>query len=930
MASPELQHAALEELIAGLNPAQREAVNHLEGPLLIFAGAGSGKTRVLTTRIANLIAQRKVWPDRLLAVTFTNKAAREMRERVGRLVQGEGADRMWVGTFHSTAVRILRRDAERLGLPRSFTIFDDDDSRAALRRVLDELRLDPKKYPPPLIANQISRAKNELLGPEQFPDHSYQDEIIRRCYQRYEEILHRSGGLDFDDLIVKVVRLLQTDEEAAERWRDRFRHVLVDEYQDTNHAQYVLVNLIAGQHRNLAVVGDDDQCLVAGTRVTMADGTTRPIEQVRPGDLVLSGYGSGEFRAARVLRAHRSRARGDGIALTTRSGRRLVSTPEHTHFAGRPGVGPAAEPAVVELCAVGGGGTHRLSLAGQRAEGADFGDLLWRTAGAPGVALRARLDRGDPLPFSPATAVEPGMAMFTAAGGRDVVERVEGVRLGGWVHDLDIERTHNYVAEGLVTHNSVYGWRGADVRNILDFEKDYPEATVVHLEQNYRSTQAILDAAYHVIRHNPERAPKRLWTDRVGGERVSAAQLYNEVEEAEYVADEIDRLRRVEGRRYGDFAVLYRVNAQSRSFEDVFGRRRIPYRLVGGVRFWERREVKDLLAYLRVIQNPADTVSFARIVNVPRRKIGPVSVDAVVTASTARGVTVLEALAEPDAIAGLPKAALAPLERFRQQLESLRATVGALPPSELIDQVIDVTGLEGHYSDGTPQGDARLENLQELRGLSEEFDTHADQAEALELFLTEVTLRSDVDAYTEDDDGVTLITLHMVKGLEFPVVFLVGVEENLLPHRRAVEDEKELPEERRLCYVGITRAQDRLYLSCAFRRHLYGQAQPGFPSRFLTEIPQAMLAAPRRGAAPVAPPRSGAYREKLIERQVQPAPTGPPVQRFREGDRVDHPKFGRGVVMKSTLTRTDEELVVRFDAAGVKILNGTIAPLTKL
>jgi DNA helicase-2/ATP-dependent DNA helicase PcrA len=926
MAAPELQHAALQELIEGLNPAQRQAVEHLEGPLLIFAGAGSGKTRVLTTRIANLVAQRRVWPDRLLAVTFTNKAAREMRERVGRLVPD--SDRMWVGTFHSTAVRMLRRDAEKLGLPRSFTIFDDDDSRAALKRVLDELRLDPKKYPPALIANQISRAKNELLGPDRYPDRSYQDEIVRRCYERYETLLLRSGGLDFDDLIVKVVRLLQTDEEASERWRDRFRHVLVDEYQDTNHAQYVLVNLIAGQHRNLAVVGDDDQCLVPGTGVTMADGRVRPIEDVAAGDLVLSGYGAGEFRAARVVRVHRSRARAGGIAIATRAGRRVVSTREHTHFAGHRAAAPAREAALVELCAVGAAGTHRLSVGSQHAVAAEFGDLLRRSAGAPGVTLRARLADRDPLPFVPASAVRPGMAMFTPDGGYDVVERVEQVALGGWVYDLDVERTHNFVAEGLVTHNSVYGWRGADVRNILDFEKDYPEATVVHLEQNYRSTQAILDAAHHVIRHNRERAPKRLWTDRVGGEQVSAAQLYNEIEEAEYVADEIDRLRRVEGRRYGDFAVLYRINAQSRSFEDVFGRRRIPYRLVGGVRFWERREVKDLLAYLRVVQNPADTVSFARIVNVPRRKIGPVSVDAVVTAATERSATVLEVLARAESIPGLPRAALAPLERFRVQLESIRATLGALPPSELIDHVIEATGLEEHYTDGTPQGDARLENLQELRGLAQEFDTHQDLAEALELFLTEITLRSDVDAYAEDEEGVTLITLHMVKGLEFPVVFLVGVEENLLPHRRAVEDERELPEERRLCYVGITRAKDRLYLTCAFRRHLYGQAQPGFPSRFLQEIPQAMLAAPRRGAAPVAPPRGG-YRERMIERQVQAAPAGPPVQRYKEGDRVTHPKFGRGVVMKSTLTRTDEELVVRFDATGVKILNGTYAQLTK-
>ena len=732
MAAPELQHAALDELIASLNPAQREAVNHLEGPLLIFAGAGSGKTRVLTTRVANLIANRKVWPDRLLAVTFTNKAAREMRERVGRLVQG--ADGMWVGTFHHTAVRMLRRDAERLDLPRSFTIFDEDDSRAALKRVLEELRLDPKKYPPGALAGLISKAKNELVDPAGFPVESHRDEIVRRCYERYEKILRRSGGLDFDDLIVMVVRLLRADEEARERWRDRFRHVLVDEYQDTNHAQYVLVNLIAGEHRNLAVVGDDDQ--------------------------------------------------------------------------------------------------------------------------------------------------------------------------------------------------SIYGFRGADVRNILNFKKDYPEAKVVNLEQNYRSTQDILDAAHHVIRNNEERAPKRLWTERLGSDRVQAAQLYNEIEEAEYVADELARLRRVEHRRYGDFAVLYRINAQSRAFEDVFGRRRIPYRLVGGVRFWERREVKDLLAYLRLIQNPADTVSFSRIVNVPRRKIGPVSVEAVVTAAAETGRDVLDVLAEPEAVANLPRPAVAPLERFREQLASLRATLGALRPSELIDHVIDVAGLDGYYDDGTPQGDARLENLRELRGLAEEFDTQTDQAEALETFLTEVTLRSDVDSYTEDDDGVTLITLHMVKGLEFPVVFMVGLEENLLPHRRAVEDPKEMPEERRLCYVGITRAQDRLYLTCSFKRHLYGRSEAAFPSRFLEEIPQALVGAPRRGAAPVAPPRRG-YRERLVERQVQAAPAAPLVQRYHDGDRVRHPVFGLGVVIKSTLTRTDEEVMVRFDGAGLKIMSGTIAPLVK-
>jgi DNA helicase-2/ATP-dependent DNA helicase PcrA len=708
---------------------------------LIFAGAGSGKTRVLTVRIAYLIATHKVWPDRLLAVTFTNKAAREMRSRVESLV-GEPAAKMWVGTFHATAVRVLRREAARLNMPSSFVIFDEDDTRAAIKRVMDDLKLDPKRYPPAALSHAISQAKNELKRPADYPSRSYADEITRRVYEGYQDLLRRSGGLDFDDLIMKLVELLQNDEEALAKWRDRFRHVLVDEYQDTNRAQYVLVNLLAQEHRNVVVVGDDDQ--------------------------------------------------------------------------------------------------------------------------------------------------------------------------------------------------SIYRFRGADVRNILDFRKDYPDAHVVRLEQNYRSSQAILDAAYSVIRRNPERAEKRLWTDRAGGEKVCATQAYNEVEEAEFVADEIERLRKTENRGYSSFAVLYRTNAQSRSFEDVLARRRIPYRLVGGVRFWERREVKDLVAYLRFTSNPRDALSFGRIVSVPPRKIGNVTVDAISAYSREAEADILQLLADPSGVPGLPRAAVAPLQGFRAQLESLRATLGVLRPSELVDQVIEVMNLEQYYKDGTPQGEARLENLNELRGLAEGFDDR-DPVQGLEDFLAEVALVSDVDAYDENGEGVTLITLHMVKGLEFPVVFMVGMEEGLLPHQRALDETEdkvkvdlaanEMAEERRLCYVGMTRAKDRLYLSCAFRRHLYGRSQPAFPSRFLTEIPQALLSAPR-GSAPVAPPRQG-YKERYQERQVQAAPAPPPVQRFATGDRVSHPSFGTGTVVKSTLTRTDEELVVKFDKVGLKILSGLLAPLTK-
>src|SRR5690349_20451069 len=471
----ESQQASIDALLANLNPPQQEAVTHGDGPLLIFAGAGSGKTRVLTARIAYLIASRRVWPDRLLAVTFTNKAAREMRSRVDSLV-GEQAQRMWVGTFHASAVRILRREASRLGITPSFVIFDEDDTRAALRRVLDELRLDPKRYPIPALSQAISQAKSELRRPNDIPNRSYADEVTRRVYDSYEEVLRRSGGLDFDDLIMKLVELYSTDAEALAKWRDRFRHVLVDEYQDTNRAQYTLVNLLAAEHRNVAVVGDDDQ--------------------------------------------------------------------------------------------------------------------------------------------------------------------------------------------------SIYRFRGADVRNILDFRKDYPDAHVVRLEQNYRSSQAILDAAYSVIRRNPERAEKRLWTVRAGGEKVCAIQAYNEVEEAEFVADEIERLRKTEGRKHADFAVLYRTNAQSRSFEDVLARRRIPYRLVGGIRFWERREVKDLVAYLRFCFNPQDALSFARIVSVPSRKIGNVTIEAINSYAREAESDILEILKGTSRVPGVPKTAVGPLQSFRAQIES--------------------------------------------------------------------------------------------------------------------------------------------------------------------------------------------------------------------------------------------------------------------
>jgi DNA helicase II / ATP-dependent DNA helicase PcrA len=881
------------DLLQGLNEAQRRAVEAPDGPLLIFAGAGSGKTRVLTHRIAHLIATGRAAPSEILAVTFTNKAAREMRTRVEQLV-GEGISGMWLGTFHAIGARLLRRDGESIGVPATFVIYDEADRAVALRRASEAAGVDPKRYPPAQIGHAISAAKNELLdaaGYAASPDaRGYLGAQVAKVFTAYEREMSAAGALDFDDLLLKSVQLLRDVEPLRDHYNERFRHVLVDEYQDTNHAQYVMVALLTEQRRNLTVVGDDDQCLLAGTPVTMADGSLRPIEEVRVGDSVRSCYGSGDFRPATVVRTARREASA-GIRITTQAGRTLVSTPEHTHF--------AADP-------------RRCEIASSR------GRLAVRHATS---AVARALDQLG-LPALPAAAVQPGMVMFDEAGGYDVVEAVERVRLERPVHDIDVEPTHNFVAAGIVTHNSIYGWRGADVRNILDFERDHPDATVVTLDQNYRSTQGILDAAHAVIRNNRDRAPKKLWTDAGTGERVQLISVYDEQEEALTICAEIDRLVASEGVSLADCAVLYRTNAQSRALEDVMLRRGMPYRLVGGQRFYERREIKDVLAYLRLISNPRDAVSFGRIVNVPRRKIGDKTVAEIERLARRRGVTPFEAVATllPDA-EGINAGAAAALEGFHRLIEGLRAASTALPLPELVERVLTDTGYREHLRDGTPEGEERWANVTELTGLAAEH-AELEPPAGLTRFLEQVALVSDVDSLDGGGAGVTLITLHQVKGLEFPVVFIAGLEEGLLPHIRALEaGESGIAEERRLTYVGITRAQRRLYLLHAFRRHLHGAPQLAAASRFLDELPKELLDVPVRPGAgvPANPRAAGAVRAALHAHAVRPNPVEVAPQRFAEGMRVGHARYGKGTILKSTMTRSGEEIVIRFDTAGVKI-----------
>jgi DNA helicase II / ATP-dependent DNA helicase PcrA len=627
-----------------LNPPQRQAVTHEKGPLLIFAGAGSGKTRVLTMRIANLIQAGVAEPERILALTFTNKAAREMRARLAAELGGPKPG-MWIGTFHAVATRMLRPHVELLGYKPGFAIFDEDDSKSILKRALTDLELDPRKNTLPPLVEAISKAKSELLRPADITGKAAKDRVLRIVYERYQELSRESNGMDFDDLILNLVHLWREHPVVLEEWRGRFDQVLVDEYQDTNRTQYEMLIQLAGGHRNLTVVGDDDQ--------------------------------------------------------------------------------------------------------------------------------------------------------------------------------------------------SIYAFRGADVRNILGFQRDFPEAKVVKLEQNYRSTQAILDAAHAVIRRNPERSEKRLWTDEGQGRKPVLLLAPDDGEEARFVAAEIAALVENDSHGHSDFAILYRTNAQSRAFERALLEQRIPYNLVGGLRFWDRREVKDVVAYLRFLVNPSDAVSFDRIANIPKRRISDKTVQAAIGAAVDGGTSILEMCGTSTQVPARPEAQEA-LSRFHAEVAPLLVEAATRKPGDLVQLVIRRCNLAEHYDDGTAGAPARLNNLEELREIARGYDRYAPPR-GLERMLTDIALTADLDDLDESRQRVTLITLHMAKGLEFPVVFLTGLEDKLLPHERAFAEPRGLEEERRLCYVGITRARVRLYLTVANIRTLFGKPVSLSPSQFLYDIPSELL-----------------------------------------------------------------------------------------
>jgi DNA helicase-2/ATP-dependent DNA helicase PcrA len=807
-----------DEILARLNEPQREAVSHTSGPLLILAGAGSGKTRVLAHRVAYLVATgTKPW--QIVAVTFTNKAANEMRERIAGLIGEEAAREATIGTFHAICARILRRDGNAIGLSRSFTIYDRADQVAMVKGILRRLDLDEKRFAPAGMLAWIGQRKDELADPATATRQAgnYYDETAARVYEAYQAQLTEDDAVDFDDLLMRAVFLFEQHPAILARYQGRWQQILVDEYQDTNRAQYLLCSLLAAKHGNLAVVGDDDQ--------------------------------------------------------------------------------------------------------------------------------------------------------------------------------------------------SIYSWRGADLRNILDFERDHPTTKVVKLEQNYRSTQTILDAAHAVVSRNEGRKEKKLWTDRGAGTAITLFDAYNEYEEAEFVARQIERLTG-SGRaglsamltaraddesgslRYGEIAITYRINAQSRVLEEAFVRFGIPYQLVGGTRFYERREVKDALGYVRLSRNTSDRVALERVINVPARGIGAKTMEELRASAEARGGTPWDAIERAGENANLSPRSRTALSGFADLVRSFGAIAAVEPPSAIFDAVYERTGLREQLQDGTDDGEERWTNLLELRNHAAEFDELAIP-EGLERFLEEVALVSDQDELEEAPDRVTLITLHAAKGLEFPIVFIVGLEEGLLPHRRALEDDRELEEERRLAYVGMTRAKDRLYLVHANHRSTWGVGAASEPSRFLAELPEELLEADRDAGTPFRrawgaqggwqrrgtdddewlpggyrSPRSrvsdhlrpvnlpdlsapvpigkelDAARERVSRAQYEkgeeldlgsggfaaPSPLAGGAaaeSAWRAGDKVSHRRFGEGIVVTSRLEKGDEWVTVAFPGEGVKELIAAYAGLER-
>ena len=736
----------ISDIIEKLNPAQREAVENTEGPVLILAGAGSGKTRVLTTRIGYLMEDKGVKAENILAITFTNKAANEMRERVEETLQGTDTKEMWITTFHSCCVRILRKSINKIGYNRSFVIYDSPDQVTLIKDCMRELDISDKAFDPKYVLSCISNAKDKLYSPKQFLKLNEGDiskTKVGEIYELYQDRLKRNSALDFDDLIMKTVELLKECPEVLDYYRNKFRYIMVDEYQDTSKAQYELIKLLAKQHQNICVVGDDDQ--------------------------------------------------------------------------------------------------------------------------------------------------------------------------------------------------SIYGWRGADIRNILEFERDYDNVKIVKLEQNYRSTQVILDAANHVIANNTERKRKRLWSDKKEGQLIKIQLAENEIEEGDFITNTISYMKRYEDRDYKDFAVLYRANAQARSVEDALNRAGIPYNIYGGIKFYERKEIKDIIAYLRVIQNPQDDISLKRIINVPRRGIGLRTIEKIEDRASLKEESIYSVLIDIEDNSDISRKARASISEFVDLMSTLRSFTDVYTVSQIIEKVLDVTGYKDELlKEKNNEGEDRLENLEELISVALEFESTSED-KSLEAFLTNVALNAEPDSEEESEDRVSLMTIHSSKGLEFPVVFLAGMEEKIFPIARAIQSmrDSDIEEERRLCYVGITRAKEELFLTLTRKRTLYGRTNPSVASRFIEELPDECIERLNKEQKELSFSKANynildKYTQKYkmnnmnkvqvakkANATIKNTSNESNIDDLKLGAKVHHPKFGLGTVV----ALKGPDVTIAFENQGIKTIN---------
>lgn len=727
----------MNSLVKNMNTEQSEAVRTTEGPLLIMAGAGSGKTRVLTHRIAYLLDEKDVSPYNILAITFTNKAAKEMKARVEQLV-GEEAQVIWMSTFHSMCVRILRRDADRIGIERNFTIIDPTDQKSVIKDVLKNENIDSKRFEPRMFIGAISNLKNELKTPEdaQNEANDYHSQMVATVYKGYQRQLSRNEALDFDDLIMTTINLFERVPEALEYYQNKFQYIHVDEYQDTNKAQYTLIKLLANKFKNLCVVGDSDQ--------------------------------------------------------------------------------------------------------------------------------------------------------------------------------------------------SIYGWRGADIQNILSFEEDYPNAKTIFLEQNYRSTKTILNAANEVIKNNTERKPKGLWTANTGGDKINYYEATTERDEAEYVVKEIMKHQR-NGKKYSDMAILYRTNAQSRVLEETFMKSNIPYTMVGGQKFYDRKEIKDLLSYLRVIANSNDDISLQRIINVPKRGVGPSSVEKIQTYAVQNNISMFDALGEVDFI-GLSKKVTQECISFYEMIQNLIKEQEFLEISEIVEEVLVKSGYRDMLDrEQTLESRSRLENLDEFISVPKDYEENTPlEEQSLINFLTDLSLVADIDE-ADTESGVTLMTMHSAKGLEFPIVFIMGMEESLFPHIRAIksDDDHEMEEERRICYVAITRAEETLYITNATTRMLFGRSQSNMPSRFLKEIPEDLMESHSGSKRQTIQPKAKPTQKRGFSKRTTSSKKQVTSSDWKVGDKVTHKAWGEGMVSNVNEKNGSVELDIIFKSEGPKRLLAQFAPIEK-